>query len=98
MPPGCDSASSIDCRRRRPRERALSMTERVLTERELNRALLARQLLLSRATIALPRALERMGGLQAPYAPSMYIGLWSRVGGLPRDALTHALQRRTVGQ
>ena len=74
------------------------MTERVLSERELNRALLARQLLLERARIAIPRALERMGGLQAQYAPSMYIGLWSRVEGFERDALTRALERRTVVQ
>jgi hypothetical protein len=74
------------------------VTERVLTERELNRALLARQLLLARAPISIPRALERMGGLQAQYAPSMYIGLWSRVEGLQRDALTRALERRSVVQ
>jgi hypothetical protein len=74
------------------------VTERVLSERELNRALLARQLLLERATVAIPRALERMGGLQAQYAPSMYIGLWSRVEGFQRDALTRALERRSVVQ
>jgi len=74
------------------------VTERTLTERELNRAVLARQLLLERARIALPRALERMGGLQAQYAPSMYIGLWSRVEDFDRDALTRALERRTVVQ
>ena len=43
---------------------------RVLTERELNRALLARQMLLERAAIPIPRALERMGFLQNQYAPS----------------------------
>ena len=74
------------------------MTERVLSARELNRALLARQLLLERAPISIPRALERMGGLQAQYAPSMYIGLWSRVEGFERDALTRALERRSVVQ
>jgi hypothetical protein len=71
---------------------------RKLTQRELNRALLARQLLLERARLPLPRALERMGGLQAQYAPSMYIGLWSRVEGLERSALTRALERRRVVQ
>lgn len=71
---------------------------RVLTERELNRALLARQLLLERAMVALPEALELMGCLQAQYAPSMYIGLWSRVAGFRRGALTEALQDRTVVQ
>lgn len=74
------------------------MTQRVLTERELNRALLARQMLLERVSLSIPRALERMGGLQAQYAPSMYIGLWSRVEGFERDALTRALERRSVAQ
>jgi hypothetical protein len=71
---------------------------RTLTERELNRALLARQLLLERGRIPLPRALERIGGIQAQYAPSMYVGLWSRLEGFERAALTAALERRTVIQ
>ena len=74
------------------------MTERVLGERELNRALLARQMLLERSSLSIPRALERMGGLQAQYAPSMYVGLWSRLEGFERDALTRALERRSVVQ
>jgi Winged helix DNA-binding domain len=74
------------------------MAERVLTERELNRALLARQLLLERAKTPLPRALERIGGIQAQYAPSMYIGLWSRLAGFERQQLTRALERRSVVQ
>ena len=72
--------------------------ERVLTHRELNRAVLARQLLLERARTPLPRALERVAGIQAQYAPSMYIGLWSRLEGFERDSLTRALERRTVVQ
>ena len=71
---------------------------RVLTGRELNRALLARQLLLGRARVPLPRALDLMGCLQAQYAPSMYIGLWSRVEGFRRHDLTRALEERTVVQ
>jgi Winged helix DNA-binding domain len=71
---------------------------RTLTERELNRALLARQLLLQRAKTPLPRALERIGGVQAQYAPSTYIGLWSRLEGFERDQLTRALGRKTVVQ
>jgi len=70
----------------------------VLTCRELNRAVLARQLLLDRAAAPLPRVLDRMGGLQAQYAPSMYIGLWSRVAGFARADLTAALERREVVQ
>jgi Winged helix DNA-binding domain len=72
--------------------------ERVLTQPELNRALLARQLLLERGRTPIPRALERIGGIQAQYAPSMYVGLWSRLDGLERAALTRALERRTVVQ
>ena len=71
---------------------------RTLSELQLNRALLARQLLLERARTPLPRALERIAGIQAQYAPSMYIGLWSRLEGFERDALTAALERRSVVQ
>ena len=55
-------------------------------------------MLLERAPLSIPRALERMGGLQAQYAPSMYVGLSSRVEGFERDALTRALERRSVVQ
>ena len=74
------------------------MAERVLTARELNRALLARQLLLERSPAPLPRVLERIGGLQAQYAPSMYVGLWSRMTEFEREHLDRALERRTVVQ
>jgi hypothetical protein len=71
---------------------------RTLTRRELNRAVLGRQLLLERGDLPLPSALERVGGLQAQYAPSMYVGLWSRLAGFERSALTAALERRAVVQ
>jgi hypothetical protein len=71
---------------------------RTLGRRQLNRAVLARQLLLERGRLPLPRALERVAGIQAQYAPSMYVGLWSRLDGFERDALTRALERRTVVQ
>jgi hypothetical protein len=71
---------------------------RTLSQRELNRALLARQLLLERARTPLPRTLDRLGGIQAQYAPSMYIGLWTRLEELERETLTRALERRTVVQ
>jgi hypothetical protein len=66
--------------------------------RELNRALLARQGLLERFPPDVPAALRRIGGLQAQYAPAMYIGLWSRVAGLERDAVTRALEDRSAIQ
>jgi hypothetical protein len=77
---------------------ATMSAERVLSARALNRALLARQLLLERSAAAVPRALERVGGLQAQYAPSMYVGLWSRARDFDRDDLTRLLERRAVVQ
>lgn len=74
------------------------MSERVLSTRDLNRALLARQLLLERSRLPLTRALERVAGLQTQYAPSAYIALWSRLEEFPRDSLTRALERRRAVQ
>jgi hypothetical protein len=74
------------------------MAVRTLGERELNRALLARQGLLGRIRAPLTRTIERVGGLQTQYAPSGYVGLWSRLEGFERPALTRALQRKTVIQ
>jgi hypothetical protein len=71
---------------------------RVLTERDLNRAVLARQSLLERARLPIPRVLERMAGLQMQYAPSGYLGLWSRIDGFRRADLTRALEQRRVAQ
>jgi len=70
----------------------------MLSQRELNRALLSRQLLLERTSLPLPRAVERMGGIQTQYAPSAYVGLWSRLEGFEREALTRALERRSLIQ
>jgi hypothetical protein len=74
------------------------VTERVLTARELNRALLARQLLLERSSLPLTRTLERVAGLQTQYAPSGYISLWTRLRDFGREELTEALERRRVVQ
>jgi winged helix DNA-binding protein len=74
------------------------VAERVLTTRDLNRALLARQQLLRRSRLSLPRAVEQMGGIQAQYAPSAYIALWTRLERFELAQLTRALQRKTVVQ
>jgi Winged helix DNA-binding domain len=71
---------------------------RTLTPRALNRALLARQMLLEPAPLTIPGALERMGGLQAQYAPAMYVGLRTRLASFERDELTELLERRRVVQ
>lgn len=70
----------------------------VLTARQLNRALLARQLLLERSRGSIEAVLESVGGLQTQYAPAGYIGLWSRMQGFRRDQLTRALEDRRVIQ
>jgi winged helix DNA-binding protein len=70
----------------------------VLGPRALNRALLARQLLLERAPLDLVTAMERMGGIQTQYAPAGYIGLWSRVRDFERPMLTRALEERRAVQ
>jgi hypothetical protein len=74
------------------------VTATPLTPRALNRALLARQLLLERSTRSIPEAIEQVGGLQTQYAPSGYVGLWTRLAGFERAALTRALEDRSVIQ
>ncbi|HET7180883.1 MAG TPA: winged helix DNA-binding domain-containing protein [Candidatus Limnocylindrales bacterium] len=71
---------------------------RVLTQRELNRALLARQHLLERTTRPIAEVADAIGGLQTQYAPSGYVGLWSRVEGFRREDLTRALEDHSMIQ
>jgi hypothetical protein len=77
------------------------VAERVLTQAELNRATLARQLLLERHALSPLEAIDRLAGLQAQWPPSPYIGLWSRlddfhVTRLERAVLTGAVLKATV--
>jgi hypothetical protein len=74
------------------------MPERVLTKAHLNRALLARQLLLERSGLPPREAVEQVGGLQTQYAPSGYVGLWTRLAGFERPQLTAALEDHTIVQ
>ena len=70
----------------------------VLSARTRNRTLLARQQLLQRTTSPITDTLDIIGGIQAQYAPSMYVGLWSRIEGFTRAQLTGALEARTAVQ
>ena len=74
------------------------MADPVLRQSDLNRALLARQLLLERSSLELTEVMERMGGLQTQAAPSGYIGLWSRMRDFDRPMLTRALEERRAIQ
>ena len=76
----------------------MSAAKRLLSQRALNRALLARQLLLERSTLPIEAAVEQVGGLQTQYAPSGYVGLWTRLRDFQRADLTRALEDRRVVQ
>jgi Winged helix DNA-binding domain len=64
-----------------------------LTLRELNRATLARQMLVMRHRIDVVTAIERLAALQAQWSPSPYISLWSRLAGFRREALWSAIAK-----
>ena len=66
----------------------------MITRRALNRALLARQLLLSRERLSPAQAIERIGGLQAQAAKPPYLALWSRLGDFQREELHAAITGR----
>lgn len=69
---------------------------RTLSQRELNRATLARQLLLERRRLPVVTAIERIAGLQGQWVPAPFVGLWSRLEGFRREALDQALNRGAV--
>jgi len=64
--------------------------------RELNRATLARQLLLAREQIGVAEAVDGLGGLQAQEPRPPFVALWSRVEGFGRDDLGDPLRKRQV--
>lgn len=74
------------------------MAERILTQRELNRATLARQLLLKRMRFPVVQAVERVAGLQAQLGSTPYVGLWTRLEGFRRETLERALTRRAISR
>ncbi|MEJ8651768.1 crosslink repair DNA glycosylase YcaQ family protein [Streptomyces sp. MS1.AVA.3] len=68
----------------------------VLSTRALNRALLARQLLLRRHQLGVLDAVTRLVGLQAQAPNPPYIGLWTRLDGFAIEDLAGALQDRSL--
>jgi hypothetical protein len=69
---------------------------RTLSLLELNRATLARQLLLERRRSSPVAAIERLVGMQAQWPPAPYVGLWTRLDGFRRPTLERAVQRGDV--
>jgi hypothetical protein len=77
------------------------MPERVLTLGELNRATLARQLLLRPKRLTARAVIEQLGGMQAQCPPAPYVGVWSRVTAFKRavlagDVVKASLMRNTL--
>jgi Winged helix DNA-binding domain len=68
----------------------------VLGPRALNRALLARQLLLRRADLPVATAVEHLLGLQAQAPTPPYYGLWSRLADFDPSALGRLLTERAA--
>ena len=69
------------------------MSERVLTLRELNRATLARQLLLERQQLSPIAVIEHLVGVQAQWPPAPYVGIWTRTTMFRREQLERELVR-----
>jgi hypothetical protein len=74
------------------------MTGRVLTTRQLNRATLARQLLLERQELGIVEAVEHLLGLQAQVTEGPYQGLWSRLKGFRHEDLTKLIVDRALAR
>jgi hypothetical protein len=64
--------------------------------RALNRATLARQLLLARSPLSPVEAVHRLFAMQAQLARPPFIGLWSRLEGFERDQLIRAVHAREL--
>jgi len=73
-----------------------SSAERVLTLRELNRATLARQVLLERKRLSPKAVIERLVGMQAQWPQAPYVGIWTRTTSFRRETLERELASGAV--
>ncbi|GMK41503.1 hypothetical protein PCCS19_45600 [Paenibacillus sp. CCS19] len=68
----------------------------VINQRELNRALLARQMLLQRENISSMEAIERFIGLQAQAVNPPYYALWNRLENFQQEHLAELIIHKQV--
>ncbi len=71
-------------------------SSQTLKPRALNRATLARQMLLERAKVAVVPAVERLVGLQAQVPRPPFVALWARLAGFRREQLAAAIEERAL--
>ncbi|TCO41591.1 winged helix DNA-binding protein [Kribbella antiqua] len=67
-----------------------------LSAQAVNRATLARQMLLGRAEVSAVEGVARLVGMQGQEPKHPYVGLWSRVDGFEEGQLDQAVQDREV--
>jgi hypothetical protein len=67
-----------------------------LSRRALNRALLARQMLLGRVALDPEQAVHRLLGMQSQIPDNPYVALWSRLEGFDPEALSGLTEQRRL--
>jgi hypothetical protein len=72
------------------------MPDATISARGLNRATLARQMLLARERVTPVAAIERLVGMQAQWPRPPFVGLWTRLDPFSREDLLGAIDRRDV--
>lgn len=67
-----------------------------LTDRQLNRATLARQWMLERADVSIPDAIAALLGLQAQTSNGPYQGLWNRIRNFRHEDMTAMIADKSL--